>query len=40
MLDRIMNLKADVIERLEKLVDERGLERMDAKELVDAGPLD
>ena len=36
MLDRIMNLKADVIERLEKLVDERGLERMDAKELVDA----
>lgn len=36
MLDKIYDIKADVIERLDKLVSDRGLERMDAKELVDA----
>jgi len=36
MLDKIYDIKADVMERLEKLVSDRGLERMDAKELVDA----
>lgn len=36
MLDKLYDLKADMLQRLEKLVDERGLERLDAKELTDA----
>ena len=36
MLDKIMDIKEEVMERLEKLADEHGFERMDAKELVDA----
>ena len=36
MIDKIMDVKVDVMDRLEKLIDERGLERMDAKELFDA----
>jgi len=36
MIDKIMDAKEDVMERLGKLIDERGLERMDAKELFDA----
>ena len=36
MLDKLYDLKADMLQRLEKLVDERGLERLDVKELTDA----
>ena len=36
MLDKLYDLKADMLQRLEKLVDERGLERLDVKELADA----
>lgn len=36
MLDKLYDLKAEMLQRLEKLVDERGLERLDAKELTDA----
>lgn len=36
MLDKLSDLKADMLQRLEKLVDERGLERLDVKELADA----
>lgn len=36
MIDKLYDLKSDVVERLMKVVDERGLERMSADELFDA----
>lgn len=36
MLDKIYDLKASVLTRLDKMIDERALDRMDAKELFDA----
>lgn len=36
MTDKLYDLKSDVVERLMKVVDERGLERMSADELFDA----
>lgn len=36
MLDKLYDLKSDVVERLTKVIDERGLERMSADELFDA----
>lgn len=35
MLDKIYDIKADVLERLQKAVEERGLERMDIGEVAD-----
>lgn len=36
MIDKLYDLKSDVVERLMKVIDERGLERMSADELFDA----
>lgn len=36
MTDKLYDLKSDVVERLMKVIDERGLERMSADELFDA----
>lgn len=36
MTDKLYDLKSDVVERLTKVIDERGLERMSADELFDA----
>lgn len=35
MVERISDAKNQILERLEQIIDERGLERMDAKELID-----
>ena len=36
MTDKLYDLKTDVVERLTRVIDERGLERMSADELFDA----